>query len=86
MAARAATSAKASGRWAQRVMISATACGSAATRSALRRRTSSCRASSSVSKSRVIGWAPSAAIRPLSWLRLVTTTKQPGAPGSNART
>src|SRR5262249_15791194 len=67
-------------------MISSTASGSAATRSRPRRRASSSRASAGVSRSRVIGWAPSAATRPARWLRLVTSTRQVGAPGSSGRT
>ena len=44
------------------------------------------RASAKVGRSSASGRAPSAAIRPVSWLRLVTTTTQPGDPGSSGRT
>ena len=39
-----------------------------------------------VSRSSVSGTAPSPATRPVSWLRLVTRTRQPGEPGSSGRT
>ena len=62
------------------------AAGSAATTVPARLRASMSRASASLSTSRVTGTAPSAATRPLSWLRLVTTTREPGEPGSSGRT
>ena len=87
VAARAATIASASGSRAHRSTISSTASGSAATRSAPSRRASSSRASSARRAGPAAsGCAPSAATRPGSWLRLVTRTRQPGAPGSSGRT
>src|SRR6266508_2291278 len=77
----AAAMARARGRRAHRVMSSWTASGSAVTRLAPRRVTRSWRASSVVSRSRVSGWAPSMAIRPVSRLRLVTRMRQPGEQG-----
>ena len=67
-------------------MISSAAPGSAATRARPSRRASISCASTSPSTSRVSGIAPSAATRPVSSLRVVTTTSEPGAPGSSGRT
>ena len=85
-AARAATIASASGNPAHAARISPTGSGSAATRPGPRRRASSSSASASVSRPRVTGWAPSVVIRPMSWSRLVTSTRHPGEPGSSGRT
>ena len=76
----------ASGSRAHAVMRPSTAAGSAATRLGPMRRANSWRASASVSRSTVTGWAPSAATRPVNRLRLVTRTRQVGAPGSIGRT
>jgi len=69
-----------------RAMISSTAPGSAAVRRAPRRWASSSRDSTVDKRSRVSGWAPSAATSGAWWLRLVTSAKQPGEPGSRGRT
>ena len=66
--------------------MSLTASGSAATRSAPRRLASSSRASVTVSRSRARRRAPSVAIRPASWSRLVTMARHPGEPGRSGRT
>lgn len=60
---RAAAIVKASGKRTHCVMVSSTAAGSAAIRAAPSRRVSNCRASSSVSRSRASGRAPSTATR-----------------------
>src|SRR5207237_292189 len=85
-AARPAAMLRASGRRAQAMMISSAAPGSAATRARPSRRASISCASTSPSTSTVSGTAPSAATSPVSSLRLVTTTSEPGAPGSRGRT
>ena len=77
---------RAKGRRAQAATISSAARGSAATRSWPSLRASISWASSSPSTSRVMSVAPSAATSPAIWLRLVTTTRQSGEPGSSGRT
>ena len=86
VAASAAAMLRASGSRAQSRTRSLTAAGSAAIRSLPSRRASSTRASSPPSTSRLTRCAPSAAARPVSWLRLVTRTIDPGVPGSSGRT
>jgi hypothetical protein len=76
----------ASGRHAHDRRRCVTAAGSAATRAAPRRCTSRSRASASLSTSSASGRAASIAVSPVSWLRLVTITRQLVQPGSNGRT
>ena len=85
-AARPTAMPSASGSLAHSSMISSAASGSAATRSRPSLRASISRASAWLSTSSVISAAPSAATSPASSLRLVTTTRQPGEPGSSGRT
>jgi hypothetical protein len=84
--AHAATTASASGKPAQALTMSSTASGSASIRSLPILRSRSCRASAPASKSMLSGRAPARVIRPINMLRLVTITRQPGAPGSNGLT
>ena len=86
LALRAAAMLSASGSPAHNRISSSAAGRSPATRSAPRRRASSSCASASASTSRVSGEAPSAATSGVSWLRLVTMTRQPGLAGSSGRT
>ena len=85
-AARAAAIARASGSPAHSPASSVAASGSAITRWAPSRRTSSSQASASESTSKLSGYAPSVATRPVSRLRLVMSTGQPEWPGSSGRT
>ena len=86
LAVRAAAMLSARGSRAHNWISSSAAPGSSATSCGPRRRASSSRASASVSTSRASGDAPSAATRLVSWLRLVTMTRQPGLAGSSGRT
>ena len=86
VAARAAAIVKASGSRAHRLMMASTAAGSREIRSRPRRRFSSSRASTVVSRSSVSDRAPSAATRPARWSRLVAIATHPGEPGSSGRT
>ena len=86
MAARAATTVRASGSRAHAAMMSSTASGSLSTRLAPSRRARRSPASAAVSRFSVSGYAPSVATRPVRWLRLVTMARHPDEPGSSGRT
>jgi hypothetical protein len=85
-AARAATTARASGIRSQRATSPAAAAGSAATRPAPSRRASRSSASPGSSTPSGTGRPPSVAISPVSWWRLVTMTRPVPPPGSSGRT
>jgi hypothetical protein len=86
VATRAAASARANGSPSQRAMMSAAIAGSAAVRSAPIRLSIKVRASVGVSRPTSSGTAPAVATSGVSWLRLVTSARQPGAPGSSGWT
>ena len=83
--ARAAVMASASGSPAHSLISCAVAAGSAASLSAPSRPASRSRASAWGRRPSLIGQAPSIVTSPASWRRLVTTTRQPGPPGSSGR-
>ena len=83
---RAAARFSASGSRAHSATSSAASAGSRAMRLAPSRRASRPSASGSVSSPTGTGTAPSSAIRPVSWLRLVTRTRHSVVPDSNGLT